>query len=87
MKTGKTGNAARIRALTRIKRESRHCLANGGMPRFLDQVFSPGTWSYDQREQLWIAPDPAYRGPGREYYCINAQGDWFKARFPEREAQ
>ena len=71
----------------RIQRKLRRAFANGGMPRFLDALFGPGTWCYDERERLWIVPDTKYRGPGREYYCISIAGDWFKARMPGEGVQ
>jgi hypothetical protein len=75
------------RRAARIKRKFRRAFANDGMPRFLDALFGPGTWSYDKRERLWIVPDTTYRGPGREYFCINIKGDWIKARMPGEGVQ
>ncbi|MBU6995859.1 hypothetical protein [Ferrovum myxofaciens] len=75
------------RKAAHLKREFQHAFAKGGMPKFLDQVFGRGAWRYDEREQLWIVPDTRYRGPGCEFYCINIEGDWFKARILSQEAQ
>ncbi|MDE2259877.1 MAG: hypothetical protein KGK17_06095 [Betaproteobacteria bacterium] len=80
-------NRAQRRALAPMKRGIELRLANGGMPDFLDTLFGPGTWSYDAREHLWIVPDKKYKGPGHAYYCVRANGDWFKARVPEGHTQ
>ncbi|WP_282810533.1 hypothetical protein [Thauera humireducens] len=55
------------------------------MPRFLDALFGVGAWTYDPVEKLWIVPDRNASGPGREYYCIQITGDWFKARLSDEE--
>jgi len=68
-----------------FKREVQRALANGGMPRFLDALFGVGAWTYDPVEKLWIVPDRNASGPGREYYCIQITGDWFKARLSDEE--
>lgn len=70
-----------------LKRKFQRSFANGGMPDFLDKMFGPGKWSYDEREKLWVVPDTKYRGPGRQYYCINIKGDWFTAKMPDEVAQ
>lgn len=75
------------RKAARIKRELQREFANGGMPRYLDALFGPGTWRYDEREKLWIVPDTKYRGPGLKYYCINIKGDWFKAHMTAQDTQ
>ena len=53
----------------------------------LDKMFGPGSWRYDAREQLWIVPDAKDTGPGRTYYCVRANGDWFKARLDAEHTQ
>ena len=53
----------------------------------LDKMFGPGSWRYDAREQLWIVPDATDTGPGRAYYCVRANGDWFKARLDAEHTQ
>ena len=53
----------------------------------LDKMFGPGSWRYDAREQLWIVPDAKDTGPGRAYYCVRANGDWFKARLDAEHTQ
>ncbi len=70
-------------ALSMTRRQLRQCIKKGKLPKLLDKLFGKGQWSYDETEQLWIARDQFYVGEGKEYYCINANGDWFKARLPE----
>lgn len=62
-----------------ITRALKRDIAKHGIESFLDRLFGPGQWQYDAREHLWIAPDRNYSGPGRQYFCIKANGDWFKA--------
>jgi len=87
MSTKRSLSPALQREATRLQRELRRSFANGGMPKFLDAVFGKGVWSYDERKQLWIVPDARHDGPGREFYCINIKGDWFKTCLPAQETQ
>lgn len=57
------------------------------MPVLMNSLFGEGGWAYDKAEHLWIAPDRKYLGPGRKYYCVRENGDWFKAYFPEGDYQ
>ena len=74
-------------ALSMTRRQLRQCIKKGKFPQLLDTLFGKGQWSYDEREQLWIARDKHYTGIGQEYYCIKHNGDWFKARLPEGVVQ
>lgn len=71
----------------RLTRRLRTAIAHDGIEPMLDQMFGPGSWRYDAREGLWIVPDRAYSGPGRAYYCVRANGDWFKAHIGVERAQ
>ncbi|CBJ41551.1 hypothetical protein [Ralstonia solanacearum] len=62
-------------------------IARHGIEPMLDKLFGPGSWRYDAREGLWIVPDTKYVGPGRSYYCVRANGDWFKAQVGEEIMQ
>jgi hypothetical protein len=62
-------------------------IAKHGIEPMLDKIFGPGTWRYDAQEQLWIVPDSKDPGPGRAYYCVRANGDWFKARLDREHTQ
>jgi hypothetical protein len=42
---------------------------------FLVGVIAPAA-----RAEHRIVPDTQHVGPGRSYYCVRANGDWFKAR-------
>lgn len=80
-------NRTQRRQRERITRKLRAHIALHGIEPFLDQLFGPGSWTYDAREHLWIVPDTKYPGPGRAYYCIRANGDWFKARLGQEYTQ
>lgn len=69
--------------LSMTRRQLRQCIKNGKLPKLLDRLFGQGQWSFDAREQLWIVEDTHYGGIGKEYFCINDKGDWFKARIPD----
>ncbi len=71
----------------RMLRRLRRSIAQNGIESMLTRIFGADTWSYDAREQLWIVPDRRYTGPGRSYYCVRANGDWFKATLPEGMTQ
>lgn len=70
-----------------LKRKFQRSFTNGGMPDFLDKIYGHGKWSYDECEKLWIVPNTKYHGPGRQYICININGDWFTAKMPNEVAQ
>jgi hypothetical protein len=71
----------------RLTRQLRAQIAQHGIEPVLDRMFGPGSWRYDERERLWIVPDTQDKGPGRAYYCVNADGDWFKARLDGEHTQ
>lgn len=71
----------------RLTRQLRAQIAKHGIGPVLDRMFGPGSWRYDERERLWIVPDIHDSGPGRAYYCVNADGDWFKARLDAEHTQ
>ena len=71
----------------RMTQRLRAQIAAHGIESMLDRMFGPGSWRYDIREQLWIVPDSQHTGPGRSYYCVRANGDWFKARLDAGHTQ
>ena len=80
-------NRRQRRQRERITTQLRAHVAEIGIGAFLDKLFGPGSWSYDARENLWIVPDANYKGPGRSYYCVRANGDWFKALLDAQHTQ
>ena len=80
-------NRSQRREHARILRLLREDIARNGIGSLLDRIFGPGSWQYDAREHLWIVPDRQYEGPGREYYCVRANGEWFKARLDAEYTQ
>lgn len=80
-------NRAQRRQHEKIAQRLRESIATHGIEAFLDKTFGPGCWQYDAREHLWIVPDRQYTGPGRSYYCVRANGDWFKARLDGERVQ
>lgn len=72
-------NRQQRRQRARIMRLLRADISRNGIGSMLDRIFGPGSWRYDAREHLWIVPDSNYQGPGRAYYCVRANGDWFQA--------
>lgn len=80
-------NRAQRRQREKITRRLRAHIATHGIEWFLDNTFGSGRWQYDAREELWIVPDTAYSGPGRRYYCVRANGDWFGAQLDDGQMQ
>lgn len=80
-------NRAQRRQREKITQRLRDHIAAHGIESFLDKLFGPGRWQYDPHEKLWIAPDTAYDGPGRRYYCVRANGDWFHAQLDDGRMQ
>ena len=78
---------AQRREKERFAKQLHKLIASQGVGRVLDQIFGAGAWTYDAQEQLWIIPDTKYRGEGRSYFCLRANGDWFKAVLPGEHAQ
>jgi hypothetical protein len=69
------------------RRNLRRAMKKKGMPTILNNLFGEDGWSYDEKERLYIAQDKQYVGVGKEYFCFNHDGDWFKARLPEGVVQ
>lgn len=80
-------NRAQRRQRDNLTRQLRAHIAEHGIETMLDKMFGPGSWRYDAREKLWIVPDAKDTGPGRTYYCVRANGDWFKARLDAEHTQ
>lgn len=76
-------NRAQRRQREKVTQRLRAHIATHGIEWFLDRLFGPGSWRYDAEEHLWIVPDRQHAGPGRSYYCVRADGDWFKAQLDE----
>lgn len=79
----RTQRRQRERMLKSIRRE----ISIHGMECLLNRMFGRGGWSYDEQEELYIVRDYKDGGPGRAFYCIKPDGDWFKARLPDLEVQ
>lgn len=80
-------NRAQRRQHQQMTRRLRVYVSKHGIEPMLDKMFGPGSWRYDADEHLWIAPDTKDTGPGRSYYCVRANGDWFKARLDGAHTQ
>lgn len=80
-------NRAQQRERDRVTAALKQRTAKHGIGPMLDRIFGANSWQYDDREKLWIVPDKRYQGPGREYYCVRATGDWFKARLGQEHTQ
>lgn len=80
-------NREQRRQRARVTRLLRADIAKNGIENVLNQLFGVGSWEYDAEENLWIVPDKKYTGAGREYYCVRADGTWFKARMGAEHAQ
>lgn len=80
-------NRRQRREREHMTRQLRAHIARHGIEHVLDKMFGPGSWRYDADEELWIVPDTQHVGPGRYYYCVRANGDWFKARLDGEHTQ
>lgn len=80
-------NRQQRRERERMARQLRAHITRHGIEPVLDRMFGPGSWRYDADEELWIVPDTQHTGPGRSYYCVRANGDWFKARLDGEHTQ
>lgn len=78
---------AQRRARERMTRALQRDIANNGIESLLTRLFGANTWSYDKQENLWIVPDRHDPGLGRAYYCVRADGSWFKARLNQEHTQ
>jgi hypothetical protein len=47
------------------------------IPRFMDKLFGPGNWQFDAAENLYIARDPNYSGPGFGFVAVRPDGSYF----------
>jgi hypothetical protein len=54
-----------------------------GMQRVLNDFFGVGGWAYDSSEDVWVAPDKDYKGPGRGFIVIRRGCSWFTAVLPD----
>lgn len=80
-------NRQKRRERERMTRQLRAHIARHGIEPVLDKMFGPGSWRYDADEELWIVLDTHHVGPGRSYFCVRANGDWFKARLDGEHTQ
>lgn len=80
-------NRQQRRERERMTQQLRAHIARHGIEPVLDKMFGTGSWRYDADEELWIVPDTQHVGPGRSYYCVRANGDWFKARLDGEHTQ
>ena len=80
-------NRSERRQRQRITRQLQQAIANNGIELMLSRLFGATEWRYDEQEKLWIVPDSKYRGAGREFYCVRADGSWFKARLDQEHTQ
>ena len=71
----------------RITRQLQQAIASNGIELMLARLFGATEWHYDAQENLWIVPDNKYRVAGREFYCVRADGSWFKARLQQEQTQ
>lgn len=80
-------NRAQRRQSDSLTRQLRALIAEHGIEVMLAKMFGPDSWRYDAREQLWIVPDTQDTGSSSTYYCMRANGDWFKARLDAEHTQ
>ena len=80
-------NRIERRQRQRITRQLQQAIASNGIESMLPRLFGVTEWRYDEREKLWVVPDNKYRGADREFYCVRADGSWFKARLDQEHTQ
>lgn len=58
-----------------------HAALNAELARdilgLMDKVFGPGNWQFDEAENLYIARDPNYSGPGFGFVAVRPDGSYF----------
>lgn len=52
------------------------------MPGFMDRLFGKGQWTYDEAENLYIAPDPHHKGEGFGFVAVKPDGSYFRGVRP-----
>ena len=80
-------NREQRRQRERVTRLLRADIEKNGIGNFLSRLFGVDSWEYDAKEHLWIVPDNKFSGPGREYYCVRADGSFFKAHMNAEHIQ
>jgi hypothetical protein len=53
------------------------------IPAFMDKVFGKGNWIHDEAEQLYIAPDPNYKGTDFGFIAVRPDGSFFTGVRPK----
>jgi hypothetical protein len=76
-------NRTQRRQKAQMTRKLQKHIAQHGIESVLNRIFGGNSYTYDAQEKLWIVPNVKYSGPGKEYYCVNAKGDWFMANLPD----
>jgi hypothetical protein len=74
------------RTMRRVRKALRKATStDAGMRRFLDDLIGVGNYSYDPKEDVWIAPNSQHTGPGRGFIVIRRGGNWFSTVIPDGE--
>jgi hypothetical protein len=47
------------------------------IPKLMDKLFGAGQWQHDEAEQLYIARNPKYSGPGFGFIAVRHDGSFF----------
>src|SRR6478752_4742285 len=49
------------------------------------KLFFGERWRYEPADDVWIAPDPKYAGPGRQFYVVSRGGNHRRVVISEHE--
>lgn len=57
------------------------------IPRLMNSLFGEGKWLFDEAENLYIAANPKYQGPGFGFIAVRPDGSFFTGVRPQAVVQ
>lgn len=68
---------SKAKQITSKQRAALNAELTKDIPRFMDKLFGPGNWQFDEAEKLYIARDPKYSGRGFGFVAVRQDGTYF----------
>lgn len=57
------------------------------IPAFMNKLFGEGNWLFDETENLYIAGNAKYQGPGFGFIAVRPDGSFFTGVRPQAAVQ